>query len=412
MHSIFSSFGIEIPLALLLMAFLGLRAKVWPRTSILINAKPADVFNIIDIHDGKTEDWGRTTTLTELIDPAGKIFKKTYSTTLTSGVTRSSSALFSVRHKQSDSQLEIQREGLEGRSLNNELLSQIYEVKPENNATRLKMTYEWGPRPLLAQLIARADLWGGAYRLKSLAETGKSSDTAYQLITAGVALFTAALSLIGFALLLNWLAAALLIVALFVHEFGHLLAYRMMGQPWGRMVFLPFLGAMAIPRLNFESQGQAVFAALMGPGFSILLAIACTLHTLTAENVNLYIVLLGLITTALNIFNLLPVEPLDGGVALRSILGRLMGDKARFGLMAIGVAIVAFGIVLSQIIFVVFGGLAILFNFKARAIDTGLRAMPPLQVVISCVNYVCLAAVYLTLGVYYYGYLSLLQKSV
>ena len=43
----------------------------------------------------------------------------------------------------------------------------------------------------------------------------------------------------------------------------------------------------------------------------------------------------------LNLFNLLPVEPLDGGVALRSVLAKLMGAHARFGLLAIGVLIVA-----------------------------------------------------------------------
>ena len=43
------------------------------------------------------------------------------------------------------------------------------------------------------------------------------------------------------------------------------------------MIFLPFLGALAMPRLPYETQAQAVFSALMGPGFSLLLAFAITL---------------------------------------------------------------------------------------------------------------------------------------
>lgn len=396
-----SSIGPEIPLSLLLMGLLGLRTKIWPRASLHINATPEQVFETIDIRDGKSEDWGRTTVSTELMDADKGIYRKTYSTTLTSGVARSSSALFSLRKREAPHVLEVQREGLEGKSLNSELLSQRYEIVAEGTGSRLTTTYEWGPRPLIAQLVARADLWGGAYRLRALAERGVADNRPYQIISAGVALVTGAISLVTFSLLLGWLASALLIVALFVHEFGHLLAYRLMGQPWGRMIFLPFLGAIAIPRLAFESQGQSVFAALMGPGLSVLLSLACTIHILTASPINPYIALLGLLATVLNIFNLLPAEPLDGGVALRSVLSRLMGQHARFGLMAVGIAIAATGLALSQIILVIFGGLAVLFNFKDRKIDPGLAPLTTLQVSISFFGYVSLVAAYVTtLGPY------------
>jgi Zn-dependent protease len=401
MFSLFTSIGPEIPLSLLLMGLLGLRTKVWPKASLFIKSTPEKLFELMDVADGKTEDWGRTTTRTELVDADQHIFRKTYSTTLTSGVAKTFSALFSVRKRQFPHLLEIQREGLEGKSLNNELLSQRYDITPEGNGARLTMTYEWGPRPLLAQLVARADLWGGAYRLKALAERGVADNMPYQLISAGVAALTGALSLLAFSLLLDWLAAVLLIVALFVHEFGHLLAYRMMGQPWGRMVFLPFLGAIALPRLPFESQGQSVFASLMGPGFSALLAVVCTVHILMAEEINTFVALLGLIATALNIFNLLPVEPLDGGVALRSVLGKLMGKYARYGLMTVGLVIAATGVLLSQILLVIFGGMAILLNFRERKIDAGLSPLSRLHVSMACFGYVSLVTAYITMLEFY-----------
>jgi Zn-dependent protease len=401
MFSMFTSIGPEIPLSLLLMGLLGLRTKVWPKASLFIRTTPEKLFDLMDVADGKTEDWGRTTTLTEMVDDEDQVFCKTYSTTLTTGVAKTFSALFSVRTRQAPNLLVIQREGLEGKSLNNELLSQRYDITPERDGARLIMTYEWGPRPLLAQLVARADLWGGAFRLKALAERGVADNRPYQLISAGVAALTGALSLLAFSLLLDWMAAVLLIVALFVHEFGHLLAYRLMGQPWGRMLFLPFLGAIALPRLPFESQGQSVFASLMGPGFSALLAVVCTVHIITAEHVSPFIALLGLIATALNIFNLLPVEPLDGGVALRSVLGKLMGSNARYGLMAVGLAIAAAGILLSQIILVIFGGTAILFNLKERKIDAGLSPLSRLHVSMAFFGYVSLVAAYVTMLNFY-----------
>jgi Zn-dependent protease len=401
MYSLFTSIGPEIPLSLLLMGLLGLRTKVWPRASVFIKATPEQVFALLDVVDGKTEDWGRTSTLTEILDHNRRVFRKTFTTTLTSGMAQTFSALFSIRERHAPQLLEIQREGLEGKSLNNELLSQRFTIVPERNGTRLRTTYEWGPRPLLAQVVARADLWGGVYRLKALAERGVADNLPYQLISAGVAAATGALSLLAFSLLLDWLAAVLLIVALFVHEFGHLLAYRMMGQPWGRMLFLPFLGAIALPRLPFQSQGQAVFASLMGPGFSALLAVVCTAHVLTADHVSPFVALLGLIATALNIFNLLPVEPLDGGVALRSVLGRLMGGNARYGLMIIGLIIAAAGLVLSQIILLIFGGMAILFNVKDRRIDVGLSPLSRLHVSMACFGYVSLVTAYITMLQFY-----------
>jgi Zn-dependent protease len=402
MFSLISSIGPEIPLSLLLMSLLGLRAKVWPRASLFMKTTPEKLFALLDIVDGKREDWGRTTTLTEMVDKDRLIFRKTYTTTLTSGESRATSALFSVRRRQQSEIIEIQREGLEGKTLNNELISQTYTITPEPGGARLAMQYEWGPRPFIAQILARADLWGGIFRLRGLAERGVPNDRPYQLISALVAIVTGALSLAAFAMLLGWLPAGILIAVLFVHEFGHLLAYRMMGQPWGRMVFLPFLGAMALPRLRFDSQGQAVFAALMGPGFSVLLALLCTVYAAVfLEGSNEFIVWLGLISTALNIFNLLPVEPLDGGVALRSVLGKLMGTQARFGLMAVGVVIAIVGLALSQIILVLFGGIAIFLNLKSRIIDGGLASLSRFQVTVSFFCYCSLVATYVTLLVFY-----------
>lgn len=409
MFSILTNMGPEIPIALFLMGIMGLRAKVWPKASVLIKADALALFDIIDVQHGKREDWGRTTTLTEMVDPERGTFRKTYSTTLTTGEVRHSSALFSVRQREAPTRLVIQREGLDGKSLNNELLSQTYELSPEGDATRLTTTYEWGPRPLLAQLVARADLWGGAYRLKSLAEKGVADNRAYQWITAGVSALTGAISLVAFSVFLGWIASVMLIVALFVHEFGHLLAYRMIGQPWGRMIFLPFLGAVAIPRLHYSSQGQVVFSALMGPAFSMLLAVVCALYAQHFDPKNAFVIVLGVITILLNIFNLLPIEPLDGGIALRSVLNKVFGQYARFGLMAIGVVIALIGLAVSQIVLVIFGVIAIAMNFRKRSIDVGLAAMSRWQVGASLGCYFGIIAGYIALLMSYKDLLSVLD---
>ena len=146
------------------------------------------------------------------------------------------------------------------------------------------------------------------------------------MMSIGVGLFTGLISVAAFELMFGLAFALLLVFALFVHEFGHLLAYRLMGQPWGRIMFLPFLGAIAMPRLPLESQAQSVFAALMGPGFSALLALACAAPFALGDTNHPIIALMGLVTAGLNTFNMLPAEPLDGGIALRSVLSRIIGS--------------------------------------------------------------------------------------
>ncbi len=92
-----------------------------------------------------------------------------------------------------------------------------------------------------------------------------------------MALVTGVVSLYTFVIAFGWIIAPLLVVALLIHEYGHLLAYRLIGQPWGRLVFLPFLGAIAVPRMGFATQGQIVFAAMMGPAFSVIVPLLCAL---------------------------------------------------------------------------------------------------------------------------------------
>jgi Zn-dependent protease len=397
MLSMWSAIGLEIPLTLILLALLGLRTRVNPRASLHVNASPAKLFEVIDFFDGKQENWGRTRTLVEIVEPESGLFRKTYVTTLSTGFEQRSSALFSIARREVPSRLEIRREGLEGKNLANELLYQTYTVAPEKGGCRLTVRYNWGPRPLLSHLTARADLWGGTFRIKSLAETGVPNENAYFLISISMAVLTGLLTFAAFATLIGVEFATLVIVALFVHEFGHLLAYWLMGQPWGRMIFLPFFGAIAVPRLAFQSQGQSVFAALMGPGFSVPFAIACGAASRFWPAYTEHFLGLGLITVALNLFNLLPVEPLDGGVALRSVLTRIMGAQARFGLMLVGLTLMVAGNYLNQILLMIFGGIAVIANIRNRTIDAGLSRLSTLQVCISFFGYVALVSAYVTL---------------
>ena len=403
MFSILNHIGPEVPLTVFLL--LAFRTRVTPRASLWINVTPEKLWPLLAVQDGKLENWGRTTILTELVDYATQTYRKIFTTTIGNAQSRQFQALFRVTHKVENQSLELTRADLEGKSERNELLRLTHRLTPEKNGTRLETIYYWGPRPFLAQLLARADLWGGAYRIKGQAETGVPNERPYQLISSAITLVTMLMTFATFVamiapysdIMLAAVIGLLLVLALFVHEFGHLLAYKLIGQPWGRMVFLPFLGALAMPRLPFESQGQSVFAALMGPGFSVILGFACAIPYLFGHQLNPILAGLGLMTVGINLFNLLPAEPLDGGIALRSVLARVIGDKAQWGLVAIGVLIAVLGLYCEQIGLVLFGGTAILANVKPRKIDHGLIPLSTLQVCIAAFGYVSIMAAHVKL---------------
>ena len=397
MFNLLQHAGWEVPLALLLLALLTLRAKVKPKASLLIKASAARVWELINPYDGKVDQFGRTTMTTRLLDAANQTYEVTWAAAMANGVTRPFVAAFRVATSETEKKLVLLRAGLEGKSERNELLEISYELVSQPNGTRLKTKYVWGSRALLAQLLARSDLWGGAYRMKALAETGKPNENAHRLINAAVAIVTGIFTVLTFGLTVGMPVALVLVFALLVHEFGHLLAFRLIGQPWGRIVFLPFLGAIAVPRMNYETQAQSVFAALMGPGFSCLLLIICALAiTLHAPASTLFVVI-GVVTAGLNLFNLLPTEPLDGGVALRSVLARLIGHRAPLALLALGFVLVGVGLYIEQLALVIFGGFAVVGNLRVRKIDVGLTPLSSLQVSIFFFSYVVIFSAHYTM---------------
>ncbi len=399
----------EVLISLALLALIVVRLPVKPRVSMFINAPPKRVFDVLDIHDGKIQDYGRSSVAQKLIDSAREIYHFTYTTLMHNGRVREFDAQFRVAERVAGELLVLEREGLAGKPTTNQLLRISHRLTAEGAGTRLHTEYHWGSRVMLAQLIARADLLGGIYRTKGLAETGRVNDLPYTLISTLMALLTGLMSVVAFAFYLGPIAALAMVFVLFVHELGHILAYRMIGQPWGRIMFLPFLGAIAIPRLPFEKQSQIIFAALMGPGFSVLLVLVC-LGVLALDLVlpayRLALVWLGLGTVVINAINLVPIEPLDGGVVLRSILARLTKTYARACLIALGLVFSLIGFYFDSAIIVVFGAIAIAFNFKPRIIDDGLVPLSRMQVVLSCMAFAALASVYAVLFASFVSYLQ------
>jgi Zn-dependent protease/Flp pilus assembly protein TadD len=112
--------------------------------------------------------------------------------------------------------------------------------------------------------------------------------------------------------------ALLLVVSIFIHECGHLVAMRACRYKNLKMLFIPFLGAVASGRPSEQNALKIAIIALAGPLAGLLAAGAALLAWRTSQSG----ILLDFaeISVFLNGFNLLPILPLDGGHVLNEVL--------------------------------------------------------------------------------------------
>ncbi|MEA2171223.1 MAG: hypothetical protein QOF76_4523 [Solirubrobacteraceae bacterium] len=107
------------------------------------------------------------------------------------------------------------------------------------------------------------------------------------------------------------------VVLLFVHESGHWIQLRREGVKTSRMMFIPFMGAV----ISAKSLGGNALAearvGLAGPILGSLGALVVALLSVALDSDMLRA--LAFTGFFLNLFNLLPVVPLDGGRAMAAM---------------------------------------------------------------------------------------------
>lgn len=136
------------------------------------------------------------------------------------------------------------------------------------------------------------------------------------------AIFTLIASVILFCLLWEnnggMRSVAILVGVLFFHECGHLAAMRLFRYRNLRMLFIPFMGA-AVTGQNYNVPGwKKSIVSLMGPLPGLFLG--GVLGICAAINHWPGVLSASYMLLALNLFNLLPVMPLDGGQLMHAVL--------------------------------------------------------------------------------------------
>jgi Zn-dependent protease len=124
-------------------------------------------------------------------------------------------------------------------------------------------------------------------------------------------LATMLLSIGAYAVEWGWLFAAGFVLLIFVHEMGHAVAMRLEGIPAGAPVFIPFVGAFIAMQGQPRNAAVEAKVAMAGPVAGSLAAWATLWAGIELELPLLRA--LGHTAVLINLFNLVPVSPLDGG---------------------------------------------------------------------------------------------------
>jgi tetratricopeptide (TPR) repeat protein/Zn-dependent protease len=105
---------------------------------------------------------------------------------------------------------------------------------------------------------------------------------------------------------------AIFMAVLILHEGGHLLAMKLFGYQDTSVLFVPFLGALATARKDDATLTQKFWISLAGPLPGLILGVGLAIANSDGTYPS-WVQEASWMLIGLNLFNLLPVYPLDGG---------------------------------------------------------------------------------------------------
>ncbi len=129
--------------------------------------------------------------------------------------------------------------------------------------------------------------------------------------------FTMLLSFGAYWTLWGWKFAGGLVLSIYVHEMGHVAALRRLGIPATAPMFIPGFGAFVRLKQRPATVIEDARVGLAGPRWGLAAAlVAWAVHVATDAPVWAAIARIG---AWINLFNLLPIAPLDGGRAFHAL---------------------------------------------------------------------------------------------
>jgi Zn-dependent protease len=122
---------------------------------------------------------------------------------------------------------------------------------------------------------------------------------------------TMLLSMWVYAMLYGWWFGAGFVILIFIHECGHLIAAKIFGLKVSAPMFIPLMGAVILLKESPRNAWVEAWIGIAGPIFGSLGAVGCELiYQATGNPLYRALAYTGFF---LNLFNLAPISPLDGG---------------------------------------------------------------------------------------------------
>ncbi len=156
--------------------------------------------------------------------------------------------------------------------------------------------------------------------------------------------------------------------AILLHEGGHFLAMKIFGYRDVHILFVPFLGAYVSGSPQKISQKQRIITLLAGPIPGIIIGIFFLLAFLSTSDARYY--KLALIFILLNVFNLLPVSPLDGGQILENLFVKAGKAVQPYLLIASAVCLFYIAVALHNFLIILFVWLIVIRFRSIQRIST------------------------------------------
>jgi Zn-dependent protease len=128
-----------------------------------------------------------------------------------------------------------------------------------------------------------------------------------------IMLFSMVASVFFYSFRFGWKFATGFVLLIFVHEMGHIIAMRMKKMNASLPMFIPMLGAVIFaPKMG--TREDEAFVGIGGPVLGSIGALAVFgAHFFTNAPVSDFLLTLSFFGVAINLFNMIPIRPLDGG---------------------------------------------------------------------------------------------------
>jgi len=143
------------------------------------------------------------------------------------------------------------------------------------------------------------------------------------LIKFAPALVSAAVSIVVYSLFFGWQFAVGIVASLFIHEMGHALVMKLKGIPVGGLIFIPLLGAAVTMRQMPANAKDEAEVGIAGPIAGAIAASLCLVLAQLAPSSHTIWAPLAYFGFFINLFNLIPIVPFDGGRVLAAIDRRI-----------------------------------------------------------------------------------------